>query len=285
MCPQYYSSNFRFTGRRAGISGGFLPRLGCGGLLLLGLWCGGAQADTPIRMCYEDTSVYPWITGDDQGLLLFEMHLVEQELGRKFEFIRLPWKRCQQEVRQGSVQAAMGASFKRERMAWGTYPMNADGTPNKELRLFVDSFYIFRRSDSPVRWVQQQLKNLGAQVVGAQLGYSVGADLAAAGYPIKYFPSSDDLVRLLDRGLLQVAVLQNHEAMNILKHSPALAKTIMKEGEPVKTAEQYLLFNTDFYQRETPLVHAIWQAVERVRKSKKYQDEEALVLAPSAARH
>ncbi|MEJ6004668.1 transporter substrate-binding domain-containing protein [Paucibacter sp. AS339] len=258
--------------------------MGVGRCLLLAFMSLQAQlsvaGEAAVSLCFEDTMVYPWITGDDKGLALLEMALVERDLGVKFEFQRLPWRRCLMEVQQGRIKAAIAASFNKERAAWGSYPTQADGSLSRELRMHTDSFHVYRRVDSPVRWQNQRFDNLGAQPVGVQLGYSVGKNVEELGYPIKSARSSEDLMRMLEFGVLQVAVLQNFEAMRLLKGSASLRKLLVEEGPPVKVADQYLLFNTAFFEANPGLVKAIWSAVERARKSKPYQDEEAAMLGP-----
>lgn len=248
----------------------------------LGLGLGSAAAEAPLKLCFEDTSVYPWITGDDQGLALLEMALVEKDLSLRVEFLRLPWRRCLLEVRNGRVQAVIAASFNTERAAWGSYPTQADGSLNRDLRMHTDSFHVFRRVDSPVRWLNQRFENLGTQAVGVQLGYSVASNLAEWGYPVKTARSAEDLTRMLELGVLQVAVLQQHEAKRLLRARPELHKVMVEDGAALKVADQYLLFNRQFYAANEALVRSIWAAIERARKSKKYQDEEALMLGADA---
>ncbi|MCV2367879.1 type 2 periplasmic-binding domain-containing protein [Roseateles oligotrophus] len=250
---------------------------------LLSLWLGSVAAiDGPIKLCFEDSSVYPWITGDDKGLVLFELALVEKDLNQKFDYIRLPWRRCLLEVQTGRIHAAIAASFNSERASWGSYPQNPDGSLNRELRLHTDSFHVFRRLDSPVRWLNQRFENLGAQPVGVQLGYSVGRNIEELGYPVKTARSAEDLTRMLEIGVLQVAVLQHYEALRLLKAKPELNTVMVEDGPPVKVADQYLLFNSLFYAGNEAQVRSIWSAIERARKSKKYQDEEALMLGTEA---
>jgi len=237
-----------------------------------------ANAVQPLRMCYEDTSVYPWITGDNKGLVITELHLVEEKLGTRFEMVRLPWKRCLSEVQAGKIDAAIAASYSDGRAAWGIYPRNADGALDREARLHTDSFHIYRRLDSTIRWNNGKLENLGEQPVGAQLGYSVGRYLEDAGYSMHYVPASEDLMRMLSNNALQVAVLQNYEALRILQANPALERLVVRDGEPVRVADQYLLFSAAAYARDEPLVKAIWHTMAVARKSKRYLDQEALLI-------
>ena len=60
------------------------------------------------------------------------------------------------------------------------------------------------------------------------------------------------------------------------------AVAYFEDGAPVKVADQYLLFNRQFYAGNEALVKAIWAAIERARKGRRYQDEAALMLGPDA---
>ncbi|MCV2358279.1 transporter substrate-binding domain-containing protein [Paucibacter sp. TC2R-5] len=246
---------------------------------VLSLWLGAVQAfDGPVKLCFEDSSVYPWITGDDKGLALLQLTLVEKELGLKIEYSRLPWRRCLLEVQTGRIHAAIAASYNSERASWGSYPLNVDGSLNREQRMHTDSFHVFRRIDSPVRWLNQRFENIAGQPVGVQLGYSVGRNIEELGYPVKSARSAEDLLRMLEVGVLQVVVLQRYEAQRLLKARPELHTLLVEDGPPVKVADQYLLFNGQFHAGNEALVKSVWAAIERARKSKKYQEEEALML-------
>ncbi|MFZ6862341.1 substrate-binding periplasmic protein [Undibacterium sp. Ji67W] len=248
-------------------------------LLLLGMFFLHARADTVnLKFCYEDDSVYPWITGTNEGLVISEMHMIEKEVNMQFELIRLPWKRCQNEVKEGRIHAVIAASFNKDRAKWGSYPVDAKGVLNKELSLFTDSFFVYRRFDSAIRWQNHRFENLNQQNVGVQLGYSAGKDLEELGYQVTYLPGSEDLVALLKSHALDVIVLQNYEAQRLITLNPDLEKIMVKEAEPVKVAEQFLLFNTSFYNANASLVQTIWEATAKVRKSKAYKDERAVYL-------
>jgi hypothetical protein len=83
----------------------------CSYLLLSSLCLSQAYAAAPeIKLCYEDVSVFPWITGDDKGLVITELHIVEKMLNLRFKLIRLPWKRCQIEAQAGNLDGLIAAT-------------------------------------------------------------------------------------------------------------------------------------------------------------------------------
>jgi polar amino acid transport system substrate-binding protein len=252
----------------------------CSYLLLSSLCLSQAYAAAPeIKLCYEDVSVFPWITGDDKGLVITELHIVEKMLNLRFKLIRLPWKRCQIEAQAGNLDGLIAASFNKDRAVWGVYPTDDDNTIEREYRLHTDSFFVFIRKDSNIKWENNHFENLGKNQVGVQLGYSVGSDLKDAGYPIHAsFTTAHDILKELDFNAINVAVLQNHETTITLNEHPILKKNIVRLGQPFKIADQYLLFTRPFYTQNKELSRKIWHAIAQARKSKEYvKNEESLI--------
>ncbi len=247
-----------------------------------------ALANTPeIRLCYEDVSVFPWITGDDKGLALTELHLVEKTLKIKFTLSRLPWKRCQLEAQYGNFEGIIAASFNQERTNWGVYPYNdTEGEHlenlEREYRMHTDSFYVYVRKDSNIQWVNNKFENIGKNAVGVQLGYSVGDDVSKLGYPVhSSFTDAKDILKEMDMGIINVSVLQDHEAVRILNENPSLKKNIKRLEPPFKVADQYLLFTRTFYTKNTALTKEIWRAFSVARQSPEYKKQEAILLGKS----
>lgn len=238
-----------------------------------------AKAAGPIRLCYEDVTVFPWITGDEEGLALIEVKMVEEELGLRFNLIRLPWKRCQMEAEAGKIEGLIAASYTKERAAWGVYPTLSNGELDVDKRLHTDSFHVYIRKDSKIQFKNGKFIDLGLNEIGVQLGYSVGTDLKAQGYNVhSSFASAYDLLKQLDIKAINVAVLQNHESKRILQLHPELSKNIRRVNGPYKIKDQYILFTKSFYDKNEALVKSIWKSVARARKSQKYKLAEEKVL-------
>lgn len=236
-------------------------------------------AATEIRLCYEDVTVFPWITGDKEGLTVTEIKMVEEDLGIQFTFVRLPWKRCQMEAEAGKIEGLIAASFSKERAIWGVYPTLANGELDSDKRLHTDSFFVYVRKDSKIQFKNGKFIDIGNNEIGVQLGYSIGNDLKDQGYSIHAsFASPYDILKQLDIKALNVAVLQNHESKRILKLHPELSKNILRIKEPFKVKDQYLLFTKKFYEKNDALVKSIWRSVARARKSYKYKLEEEKLL-------
>ncbi len=232
-----------------------------------------ASAALPeIRLCYEDVVVFPWITGDDKGVAISELHLVEKKCGLKFTMVRLPWKRCQVEAKNGNFEGIIAASYNEERATWGVYPFSEDNVIEPDYRMHTDRFYIYTRKESPIKFKNGKLENLSDNAVGVQLGYSVGNDLQKLGYPLhSSFTSAIDIIKELDRGIINVAVLQDHEAIRVLTLYPELAKKIVRQEPPFKIADQYLLFTQTFFKHNPDLAKKTWKAFSIIRESADYK--------------
>lgn len=230
------------------------------------------EAPTEIRLCYEDVSVYPWITGDLKGLVLQELQQVEKITKLKFKYIRLPWKRCQIDAQNGRLDGLIAASFTKERTNWGIYPTKSNGELDRSLRLHTDSFIVYTTKGSPIRFENGRFENLGNHLIGVQLGYSVGSDLKDQGYAThSSFSTALDLIEALNASVVTVAVLQKHATLKTLADNPKLRRNIVALKHPFKVADQYLLFTKKFYSDHPEISNKIWKAIPIARESAEYK--------------
>lgn len=231
-------------------------------------------ATITVRLCYEDATVYPWITDDEEGLVFVELKQLEKELKQKFTYIRLPWKRCQYEAQSGTIDGLIAASFTKERQQWGVYPMKGDKL-NRHLRMHTDSFYVYVRKDSGIDFREGKFINLGKEQIGVQIGYSVGSDLKEMQLPVHdSFTTAYDILKQLHIKALNIAILQNHETKRTLRENPQFQSTIVRIEEPFKVKDQYLMFNKEFYSKNKNLVESIWHSLPKARNSSAYKSAE-----------
>lgn len=241
-------------------------------LLFLSNSYGSGGALPEIRLCYEDVIVHPWITGDRKGLVIQELQQVEKITKIKFKYIRLPWKRCQIDAQNGKLDGLIAASFTKERTNWGVYPTKNNGELDRSLRLHTDSFMVFITKGSPIRFKDGRFLHLGNQLIGVQLGYSVGTDLEERGYAThSSFSTAQDLIEALGASVVTVAVLQNHATIKTLNDNPKLKNNIVGLKQPFKVADQYLLFTKKFYLDHPEISNKIWKAIPIARESAEYK--------------
>ncbi len=237
-----------------------------------------------IKICHEEADVFPWTLANEKGLADFEIRSIEKELNIKFDIKILPWKRCQTDTQNGIVDGIFAASVSDKRMEWGVYPTANGKTIEREYRLHTDSFYVYASAKKNIKFVNGKIENLHKSAVGIQLGYSIEDELKKAGY--KVFSSlitANDVFTGLSKGTFNAAILQNYEAAHTLNNG-SLKKEIIRLEPAYKLADQYLLFNKLFYERNKDLSLLIWKAIRKVRLSKEYAELEKKLIETPAKR-
>ena len=164
-------------------------------LFVFALWlsCWPAQAQTALKLCFEDEAQIPWTRPDGSGLTIELLKRVEEKLGERFEFIAKPWKRCQEEVRTGVLDGYFGAAASEERQRFSVYPSLPSGEVDVSSALHIDRTRIFMRNNSAVTWDGKNLSQVKRPIV-VQRGYLIGNMLVKQGFKIRE-------VRTLNEGL------------------------------------------------------------------------------------
>lgn len=131
-----------------------------------------AQAADPasVRLCHEQEESYPWILKDRPGLNIVHLKAVSQKVGIPFEFVAAPWKRCLEDMKNGTVDGVFKATFKADRLELGTYPM-AGGKADDSKALMTESYSLYRVKGGTASWDGTKLAVAGP--VGVQPGYSI----------------------------------------------------------------------------------------------------------------
>lgn len=237
---------------------------------------GGASAGGTVKLCMEDRDIRPWITRDGGGLNVVLLDRVASALGLRFEYQRLPWKRCLDKLKANQVDGAFGASFKPERVAYGVYPGGVP--PDAHKRLNVDRYVLVSRRASGVTWDGKTLGGLRG-AVGTQLGYSVADDLRHLGIPVdEGAPGAAELMHKVVAEHVMAAAMLEGEVRSLLSETPRYARILQVLPVPLVEKPYYLLLSHAFTTVQAKRAEAIWNAIEKVRESKDYQTLEKLTI-------
>jgi polar amino acid transport system substrate-binding protein len=84
-----------------------------------------------LTMAYEDTALPPFYLGEGKevpakpGIAIELLKQVDEHIHEiTINFRRIPWDRCQKELKEGLVDAIFPGSFNVSRMKIGVYPFN-----------------------------------------------------------------------------------------------------------------------------------------------------------------
>jgi polar amino acid transport system substrate-binding protein len=192
--------------------------------------------------------------------------LLERKLGIKVTVERAPWKRVLDvELKNGTIDGAFSASYKKEREALGAYPMKG-GNVDKTRSLHKDSYFFYKLKGSKFGWNGKAVSNLKG-VVGAPNGYSVIDDLKKLGLSVEESNGTLMDFNKLAAGRVGVVAALELTADLLLKKSPDLNKVIVKVATPITSKEYYVMLSNQFVKSNPILAEKIWDAIGGMRKN------------------
>jgi polar amino acid transport system substrate-binding protein len=241
------------------------------GLVAFGVCATAVAADKPttIKLCHEDVDVYPWVLKDRPGLNIVHLKAVEAKLGVKLEIAPLPWKRCQEDMREGKVDGIFAASFKTERMDMGHYPMAGD-KPDAARAMMYDGYSLYRLKGGAAQWDGTKLTVAGS--VGAQPGYSIVDQLKQLGAKVdEGTKTADDNLKKLMAGRVDAVALQTLEGDNSLATNPEFSAKIEKVKPALVDKPFFLMLSKQFVAKYGDFSKDMWKTVAEVRESPDYK--------------
>jgi polar amino acid transport system substrate-binding protein len=232
----------------------------------------------PLKFCYEDVPQAPWTMPDGTGLNIELLKRVARATGEQFEYVARPWRRCEEETRNGVMDAMIGPSDNPRRRAYSVPPTRADGTQDPDRAMYHDHVDLYLRADSGASWDGKTLVNPRKMVV-AQRSYYTVEMLQARGQSVIDTPkSAEDGLRLLAAGSADVAVLMGRDAENLLREDPRFHGRVLLAKQPFASFDFHLMAGRKAYDKDPKRFEAIWNAIARVRATPDYQRlEQALV--------
>jgi len=229
-------------------------------------------ADAPlVKVCSENDDSFPWLLKDRPGLTNSLFVIAEKKLGGKIELVGLPWKRCLEEAKAGTMDGVVKISYTPERaLELGVYPMSGD-KPDASKRLLNDTYSIYRIKGSSVAWDGKVLKADGP--VGAQSGFSVVKQLQGLGMKVDdgNRSANDNLKKLIEGRVVAVA-LQTEEGDASVAEKPEYASKIEKISPILVEKPYFLIFSKQFYAKSPDQAKNIWNAIGTARESAEYKD-------------
>lgn len=233
-----------------------------------------------LKVCVEAVDVRPWRTHDQRGLNFDLLNAAAVRAGVRLAYVPLPWKRCLAELKANAVDGALAASFRPDRLELGAYPGGTSPDANK--RLHTDTYVIVRKRGNRAMWDGKGFSQLD-QPVGIQLGYSVGADLAAMNVPVDEGSGSlgELLLKLVAERIGAAAGLAS-EIRHYLADNPEMARQVEVLPAPLVEKPYYLMLSHALVKNRPALAEQLWNAIEEVRKSPDYRKAERAALEPRA---
>jgi polar amino acid transport system substrate-binding protein len=228
-----------------------------------------------LHLATDDTPGTPWIMGDgvhfQTGAPGAEIELYQhmaKRLDLELSIIRLPWKRCLAELKNGRIDGVFPASFKPERLLLGVYPMrHGKVDPHKKSR--DSAYHLYTPEGSPLAWNGRSFINmhqLDRQTIGVPLGWSIATDLDRMGVDILEKPRPVDLLTILGKGGIAGVVCLDTVIDAYLAQAPDRFRKIHKVYPPVVEKAYYLLLSHAFVETHATLATKIWDTIAEIKK-------------------
>ena len=212
---------------------------------------------------------------DNQGspyLLLRRIEALWPQL--RIQVTLLPWSRCLNEAGQGQFDGVLAASWTADRARQLAYPLNQDGDPEADKRMFRIGYALLRLRGSAIQWDGQRITGTAdraGQALGAERGYSIVSFARDHGAFVEdRYPHAGSLLESLKLKRLGGALLNQEHAASLLR-DPAWAQLAELSGPALDTKNYFLPLNKALAEREPVLASQLWATVEKARTSAGFQ--------------
>ncbi len=235
-----------------------------------------AESKTPVRFCVPNADVYPFFLYADNKVSGINPDLMQAAFEKtplqhaNLEFVHRPWKRCNMELRAGSVDMIIG-SYEKERDQVGVYP-NELGFDLQEM--------VFSTADVcfvSVKGLQMQKTLRG---MAGEIPFSVGVE---AGFSQDHKPEIHpewlvifnhlEKYRLLQKGRVDaiVQVCSMDKFPIATKAETSGYQDFVTLQPPYLSNPAYIIYSDLFAAKHPGLAKLILQEVQKVDKQQVYQ--------------
>src|SRR3954471_24017123 len=188
----------------------------------LGLGMNAASAQMKMKFAAEDKDLYPTYLGsgtdtlaEKPGVTVELIRLAAKDIGIEPVFVRAPWRRCMELLKEGEVDAVINGSYSSARTEFGAFPMQGE-KPDDARKSHVWTYTLYRKKGSQVAWDGSKFSNVDGPL-GTPLGYSIVADLKKMNLEVDESGDGESNLRKLSAGRIAGAVLLREATDPLLK--------------------------------------------------------------------
>jgi len=225
----------------------------------------------PIKICAEDSQWFPMVfknvDGEISGVQYDIVKESLKELNLKYSIKLLPWKRCLRSVQEGRFDAALGASYTKQRAEYLNYPIGAKRSSEKSI---ANEFRIAQSDYVVITHKKMKFKfdgNLSAmpQPIYVPAGFSIAQDLRRVGLEVDDGAKKDILnFQKLHRSEKGSVVAIRELALAYAQRMSNGSDFVVSQRS-IKSKSNFLAFSKKSKLDKTVRV-SIWKSISNVRK-------------------
>lgn len=228
-----------------------------------------------ITLCHSHEEAYPWLINGKPGYSALMMQSIEKQLGVAIKLAPMPWKQCMAEVKSGTMEGAINASFAADRAEFAVYPVKLDGEADATKRMYRATYALYRLKGSAAGWDGQKLNGVDG-TVGAPTGYSVIAQLTKMGAKVDDSANATtEILKRLAAGRYQLVALQTTEADDTLQAEADLRAKVERINPPLAEKPYFTIFSKVFYAKHGPTAKELWKLEGKTRDSAEFKGQVA----------
>jgi polar amino acid transport system substrate-binding protein len=234
----------------------------------LGLGIAGVSAQTKMKFAAEDKDLYPTYLGsgtdtlaEKPGVTVELIRLVAKDVGIEPVFVRAPWRRCMELLKEGEVDAVINGSYSSARAEFGAFPMQGE-KPDDARKSHVWTYTLYRKKGSQISWDGNKFSNLDGPL-GTPLGYSIVADLKKMNVEVDESGDGEANLRKLSAGRIAGAVLLREATDPLLKKFADL-----ELQSPVAAKSYFIMLSHQLVKKDPAFAEKFWTRFAEVRASK-----------------
>ena len=224
--------------------------------------CTTAQATT-LKFCYESKELLPHYRGEGvltptekPGAAIEIMQKLDDMLTNvQIQFVREPWKRCLNDLKQGKVDALI-ARYSSKRELFAKYPKNSSNKLDNSRAISSTATCFIHKKNVPIKWDGKNLLVDLPQGISVPRGYSLVDDLKMKGFQIYETTSVKQAHELLFKGRVGIS-------LSDCKHKE-LPADYVENKKPLVENYGYLVFSQQFYSLYPNLAEDLWNQLMKI---------------------
>lgn len=240
-------------------------------VLLASICVAGSAAAASWTACVDSNDWAPFTYPDHDGLLQTLVRRAAAHVGDRVEFVALPWKRCEAEVAEGLMQAAVGAPGAQRTAQLLVFPRRG-GELDSSRALVTTPQVLLTPSGSTLHWDGRHLRGLQGAVLYV-MGYEdIEERLKLLNLPADGGAATNELnVRKLFAGRSNAMVTYRGDAERLLRRADLMGRLEMLTP-PFGEYPYYLVVGPETYRLREAEVERLWNAIREVRDSAEYRE-------------
>lgn len=183
----------------------------------------------------------------------------------EINYIQMPWKRILKEVADGTVSAALGSSYKKERTKFGAYPM-VDGKHDKSRAYNNYGYWLYFKTSSVDTDLTERSILQGRSIV-TERGASIVDALKEKGANVYETAKYETMFRMVVNEHMDAVAAIDATVDSIIKTNLIYRTQIRKASVPLVEKTGYIMFSKKLYEQHPEPIECFWTESAALKKT------------------